>query len=89
MMITGLSEPVTQITSGRRHVIAIDYRGTILSWGSNTFGQQAEDPSATPEVTRPREVKFFAGKNAVQIYAGDFTSCVITKSNILYFWGLV
>ncbi len=89
MPITGFAEPVTQITAGKGHVLAVDNKCTVFSWGLNVYGQLGEDPKAALEVSRPRELKFFAGKNAVQIYAGDYTSCAVTKANIVYLWGLV
>ncbi len=87
-MIDTLPEPVVQIAAGKGHVLALDHKGTVYSWGINNFGQLAEDPKVSSIMT-PREIKFFSGKNVVQMYAGDFTSCVVTKANIVYVWGCV
>jgi len=89
MKLKTLIEPIISVTAGKRHVIAISDVSTMYAWGTNDFGQLAEDPNVTPVIIIPKRVKFFEGKNVVQAYAGDYSSAAVTKSNILYVWGQV
>lgn len=87
--INTIVEPIVNLTAGKAHVLCISDACTVYSWGYNNFGQLAEDPNITQEVILPKILKFFVGKNALQAYAGDFSSAAVTKSNILYVWGQV
>jgi len=67
----------------------MDHKNGVYSWGMNNFGQLAEDAKVVPESCLPREIRFFIGKSAVQVFAGEYCSTVVTKANLIFAWGCV
>ena len=65
------------------------YRGAVIGWGSNKYGQLGDDPKKIPDVKAPRIIQLQKSKGAQLICAGKYHSCAITKEDVLYFWGSV
>jgi alpha-tubulin suppressor-like RCC1 family protein len=50
---------VTRIAAGRDATYAVDTKGVVFAWGSNTYGQLGVAHSTTPESHLPVKVKFW------------------------------
>jgi alpha-tubulin suppressor-like RCC1 family protein len=77
--------PIVKIATGRSHVLALDSRGKVWSWGANDKGQlgQALDTSSTRD-TPQRIAKL---KDIVQVYCGEHGSFAVDSSGDIYGWG--
>lgn len=89
----GQVSPVTdvdirEIACGANHVIAIDSKKRVFSWGFGGYGRLGHaDPK---DEMVPRMIKFFDGPNrgSTAIAAGSTYSLAVSEHGALYFWGL-
>ncbi|KAK2760365.1 hypothetical protein FQN54_002435 [Arachnomyces sp. PD_36] len=87
VLIPGLKK-IKQIACGDNHVLALDDKGAVFSWGS---GQQNQLGRRIVERTRlhglePRQ--FGLPKGVLQIACGSFHSFALHKNGRVYGWGL-
>ena len=82
----GMSTPIVKIATGRSHVLALDARGRVYSWGQNDKGQLGHNDTAVQDT--PEKVKKLEKKDIVQIYCGEFTSFAVDQEGEIYAWGL-
>ena len=76
---------ITQVAMGFTHTLALRRDGTVLSWGSNRYGQLGRQPVQEPALDLPAAVD---GLNeVVAIAAGAYTSMAIRRDGTLLAWG--
>ncbi|KAJ3086598.1 hypothetical protein HK102_012865 [Quaeritorhiza haematococci] len=80
-------ERIVDIAAGSDHVLALDERGRVWSWGN---GQQFQLGRRLIERRKIHGVKpeRLGLKNVVKIGAGAFHSFAVDKDNTVYAWGL-
>ena len=90
---------ITQIATGRNHVLALDTLGNVYSWGIDKFGQlghgwdestfsAAQAAKTSIVVRRPKIVGGpLVSHEAAQIFAGDKQSFAVTKHGRIFCWG--
>ena len=66
---------LTQISAGLDHVVAVNEKGEVVTWGNDRMGLDAI----------PMELR--TGEKVKQIYAGYQVSFALTESGKLYNWG--
>lgn len=84
---------VSQVATGGFHACALRDSGSVLCWGSNGNGQTGPGPTWTcaagprlfPCVRKPRKV--IGAEGVVQLAAGQWHSCGLTKSGAVVCWG--
>lgn len=82
--VSGLSGPVTQVSTGADHTCAVTKAGDTQCWGGNAYGQLGDGtnvPKLTP-VTVPQ-----LASNSVRIAVGYYHSCAVTTSGGAKCWG--
>ncbi|MGO0060210.1 Ig-like domain-containing protein [Brevibacillus fluminis] len=84
--ITALTN-VTTMAAGKSHSLAATSDGKVYAWGDNQYGQLGNQASG-PKVLTPVEIPALAGKNVVQLAAGDGFSVALTANGDVYTWGL-
>lgn len=76
---------ITQVAMGFTHTLALRRDGTVLSWGSNRYGQLGRQPVQEPALDLPTAVD---GLNeVVAIAAGAYASMAIRRDGTLLAWG--
>lgn len=83
--VKGLGGNVTQIAAGNEHTCALMRDGSVMCWGSNTYGQLG-DGSTNIQLT-PRPVTGLPSV-AISISAGKNHTCAILTLGELRCWGL-
>ena len=83
---------IVQIATGRNHVMALDKKGRVYTWGENTYGQLGKiDPNAAynkeKPVPKPQSLENELKKDIKQIYTGKFSSYAVTKDGVIFSWG--
>ncbi len=82
---------ITQIATGRNHVLALDTEGNVYSWGNNKFGQLGIGQSDSDEVvisrSRPEKIEGELTGEVSQIYAGNKQSFAVTRQGKVFCWG--
>jgi alpha-tubulin suppressor-like RCC1 family protein len=78
---------VTDVACGQNHVVVLDKKGRVFTWGFGGYGRLGHDENKDELV--PRLVKFFDGPNrgAVNIAAGSTFTLAVNKLGMLYLWG--
>lgn len=77
---------VTAIAAGSTHSLAATASGKVYAWGDNQYGQLGNLASGAKVLT-PVEIPALAGKNVVQLAAGDGFSVALTANGDVYTWG--
>ena len=81
----------TQVVCGQRHVVALDSRHRVWSWGFGGYGRLGH---RTPnDELRPRCMEFFERlrddrRRCVKLYAGASCCYALTEMGTVYFWGI-
>lgn len=83
--IKGLKEPITQISSGHEHTIALAVSGVVYSWGNGESGLLGHGDCKSSDI--PKKIEFFNAKNITFITCGGLHSIAITTNGELYSWG--
>ena len=84
---------IIQVATGKTHVMALDSKGNVWTWGSNDRGQlgnhtaqhagmnlKKKDCDIPHLVPNLREI--------VQIYTGEYSSFTVDQSGDIRAWGL-
>ena len=66
----GSTTPISKLATGRSHVLALDARGRVWSWGTNDKGQLGYGVSDTANKETPQRVAKLS--NICQIYCGEY-----------------
>ena len=77
------NSPVVKLATGRSHVLALDVKGRVYSWGKNDNGQLGLHDKLGKQY--PTMIESL--KNIVQIYAGEDMSFAVDKFGDTYAWG--
>ena len=78
----------TQISTERRHTLALGSDGNLYSWGNNDCGQLGRDTGSAKYDTKPGKVTMPTGiAQFTQISAGYSHSLAIGADGDLYSWG--
>lgn len=82
--VGGLSGPVAQISAGHAFACAVlQSDGSAWCWGLNDRNQIASTGGATSFAP----VRVGSLTDVVQVVAGSFMACAVTKSGTVYCWG--
>jgi len=83
-----LDVKITSIACGTNHVVALDHKKRVFTWGFGGYGRLGH--SEQKDEHRPRLVQHFdrPGRGAVQIWAGASYSMALNETGVTYFWGL-
>ncbi|KAJ5895473.1 Ran exchange factor Prp20/Pim1 [Penicillium taxi] len=87
LLISDLKK-IKQLVCGANHVLALDHKGAVFSWGS---GQQNQLGRRIVERTKMHGLQprpFGLPKNIVHIGSGSYHSFAIQASGKVYAWGL-
>lgn len=78
---------VREISCGSNHVLIVDSKKRIFTWGFGGYGRLGHSEQKDEMV--PRLLKFFDGPNrgALMIGAGSSYSLAVSEHGALYFWG--
>ncbi|MGC4109078.1 MAG: PKD domain-containing protein [Nocardioides sp.] len=82
--VPGLSN-VAQVAGGREHVIALTASGTVLTWGSNQYGQLGLGDSANH--SQPSVVNVGCGGGVTSVDAGHYSSFALCGDGTVRAWG--
>lgn len=79
---------VVQVSCGANHTAALRSNGTILTWGSNEFGQlghrNGAKAAAAANYVRPAVMALGPGQRATSVACGDgFTLCLTSRMSLL------
>lgn len=75
--------PVVKLATGRTHVLALDVKGRVYSWGKNDHGQLGHADKQDKEF--PTKIEGL--RNIVQIYTGENMSFAVDKFGDTFGWG--
>mmetsp|Transcript_2410 Transcript_2410/g.4500 ORF Transcript_2410/g.4500 Transcript_2410/m.4500 type:complete len:1051 (+) Transcript_2410:95-3247(+) len=76
-------ERLIQVACGQSHILALNDKGDVFTWGCGTYGQLGHGVKGN--LNRPRPV--LAGKSIAQVAAGRYHSLALTSFGVLYSWG--
>ncbi|XP_041378460.1 protein RCC2-like [Gigantopelta aegis] len=78
---------VRDIACGNNHVLVLDSRKRVFSWGFGGYGRLGH--AAPKDELVPRLLKNFEGPNrgAIQIHAGSAFSLAVSEMGALFLWG--
>lgn len=72
---------IVSVVSGKYHLLCLDDKGNVWSFGSNIFGQLG----VNEKTKRIKQIKKL--QNIKQIAAGCFHSLALDENGIVYAWG--
>jgi alpha-tubulin suppressor-like RCC1 family protein len=75
----------TAIAAGGKHVLALQADGSLWAWGSNQYGQIAQDPADTASHSTPVQVGL--DNDWRVIVAGGFHSVALKANGTMWAWG--
>ncbi len=78
--------PIDKIAAGARHSLALDTRGRVWAWGSNSHGQLG-DTSSTESVGTPQLIADLIDVNVIDIAAGANHCLALDSSSRVWAWG--
>lgn len=87
VLVEGLKK-IKHLVCGENHVLALDHKGSVFSWGS---GQQNQLGRRIIERTRMNALKpreFGLPKGVTQVGCGAYHSFAVGKDGKVYSWGL-
>ena len=82
----GLSVTIVKLAAGKHHVLALDSKGYVYSWGKNDKGQLGHrlDDQGVCEI--PQKISTLS--DIVQIYTGEYMSFAVDSPGEIWAWGL-
>ena len=87
----GLTWPVTQVSAGAYHVLALDGDGNVWAWGGNQFGQVGNGNLGfvvqAPAMVLGPNNPFMPSAPITQIVAGPTFSLALDAQGNLWAWG--
>ncbi|WP_426058488.1 RCC1 domain-containing protein [Hymenobacter sp. B1770] len=76
------------VSAGRSHTLAVTKEGRIYTWGSNRYGQLANDQTIVRTLPEPLQLPRRLARVAwAQVAAGDFHSLALSTDGRLVAWG--
>jgi alpha-tubulin suppressor-like RCC1 family protein len=75
------------IDAGAHHSVAVTPEGSVVTWGSNEFGQIGVDPQRFQNLDRPRTVKLPSGRTALVVAAGSYHCLALLDNRTVVSWG--
>ena len=86
--VSGLSE-AKSIAAGRSHALALLNDGTVVSWGSNSYGQPGIGETTGPQLERSRRTPVEIGglSEVAQVAASEDFSLALLKNGTVMAWG--
>lgn len=82
-----LDVEVEEVGCGQNHMVALDTKGRVFTWGFGGYGRLGH--SDTKDELVPRLLKFFDGPNrgVRKVAAGSTFTMAISSLEVLYLWG--
>ncbi|RVE72058.1 hypothetical protein OJAV_G00057890 [Oryzias javanicus] len=80
------SIPVSQVTCGSRHTVALTKEGQVYSWGENSRGQLGLGKKGS-SISSPQHVRSLSSMPLVQVSAGGEQSFALSVSGSVFGWG--
>ncbi|TMS05920.1 putative E3 ubiquitin-protein ligase HERC4 [Larimichthys crocea] len=80
------NKPVTHVSCGSRHSVALTKDGQVYTWGQNSRGQLGLETSGL-DVKAPQHVRSVSAVPLVQIAAGGEQSFAVSFSGCVFAWG--
>lgn len=77
-------DDATQLATGTAHICALKRNGRIACWGDNRHGQLGDGSTDSHDTPGPVA---YEGDDVVQIAAGAFHSCLLTRAGAVRCWG--
>lgn len=84
-LVKGLAAPAVKVTMGLKHACALLATGKVQCWGANTYRQLGAGSTAEVEL-HAHAVGAVEGP-FVDIAAGAYHSCALTKAGAVWCWG--
>ncbi len=88
-------ETVSQVSAGSTQSLALLSGGSVLAWGSNSYGELGDGGSSGPEScfgepcsTKPASVNFPVGARVLQVSAGEYEGLAVMSQDTVMAWGL-
>lgn len=79
---------IVAIAACANHALALSSDGTVYAWGSNSYGQLAQDPAKQPKSSLPVAVPFSPPQRIRTIACGAQHSLAISTAGELFTFGL-
>ena len=82
--VSGLTDPVSEISAGAVHTCALTTSGTVYCWGENDkrqLGAESDAPYSLTPVMVPNSA------DAVGLKAGGYHTCILTTAGGVKCWG--
>lgn len=93
--VAGLPK-IVSIAAGYQHTLAVGEDGKVYAWGRNDFNQLGDGTKTSTDRSTPGVVKMLDSSikavdmsNIASVSAGMFSGVAISKSGIVYQWGLI
>jgi alpha-tubulin suppressor-like RCC1 family protein len=87
VVVTLKYEKIVQVSSGMYHVLALTNKGSVFSWGSNSFGSLG-DATVVSKTTPVPVLGELTTKVVVAVAAGYYNSYALTQQGEVYAWGI-
>ena len=85
-LVEGLrGEPVTSLSVGEYHMVALTAKGEVFTWGKDRSPQLGH---ANAQRGRPNLVSLPNGARATHVAAGRQQTCAVSEQGELFSWGL-
>ena len=84
----GAGELAVEVSAGVDHTCARSDAGRVWCWGSNEFGQVADDGGRLGEIVDPAAVRLPSGIKAEAVSAGMLRTCAVVSGGRLWCWGM-
>jgi alpha-tubulin suppressor-like RCC1 family protein len=81
----GVNSGVTGLAAGQDHSMVVKGDGSVLSWGSNLYGQLGD--GTNDQRTAPGPTALVAGSGVSRLVAGDVHSLALKSDGSLLSWG--
>jgi alpha-tubulin suppressor-like RCC1 family protein len=85
---SGFLSGIVAIAACANHALALSSDGTVYAWGSNSYGQLAQDPAKLPKSSLPVAVPFSPPQRIRTIACGAQHSLAISTAGELFTFGL-
>jgi alpha-tubulin suppressor-like RCC1 family protein len=78
---------ITKIAAGRYTSLALDESGNVYEWGWSLRGHRTQGGISSPYNNTPHLIRYFIGRNIVDISTYDFQSFALDANGNIYSWG--
>jgi alpha-tubulin suppressor-like RCC1 family protein len=84
MEVPGFKDRLISISTGNNHIMALDCRKRVYSWGINTYGQlghgMGENITVPSNKTNPTLIKYFQNTKVISIFSGHDCSFAVAST---------